>query len=140
MSQMRCNMGTFEVSDSGAVDYNAVRVFTRGHCHSFALALHKLTGWPMFGIGCTPNSPSHCVVYCPQLDEYIDIEGAGVKERWADQFERQFCALEAGQIPDLIGYREPDVESALPFAKTVLQSLPIATSEPAHVTKDLLTI
>jgi hypothetical protein len=34
----------------GVLDRRATEVFTRGQCHSFALALQRLTGWGLIGM------------------------------------------------------------------------------------------
>lgn len=124
---LNTNWGDVELNESGEVDSNAVIAFTRGHCHSFALAMHQETGWPIFGIGTAffnDDEPGHCVVYCPQLDDYIDIEGPGVEGRWPHLFEH-VQLVTAEQAANFRTYRKAQVEIAKPFVKTVLQNLPL---------------
>lgn len=38
-----------DVREDGVLDEDVVEVFTSGHCHAFALALHKAFGWEVVG-------------------------------------------------------------------------------------------
>jgi hypothetical protein len=108
---------------TGRLNHNASVVFTRGHCHSLALALHKLTGWPIFGVGYSWDSgePAHCVVYCPELDDYVDIDGPSVIKRFPGvKITGELTPL---SIELFETYFRPDQELAVPFAKTVLNKL-----------------
>jgi hypothetical protein len=102
------NWGTAELPDDGEITEDVITAFMNGHCHSFALAMHQETGWPIMGIryGSIFSSPGHCVVYCPQLDDYIDIEGPGALKR-SRRNDTAPCLLEVGEIADLDGYRAP---------------------------------
>ena len=40
----------YRIRDEGVITDEAERVFTCGHCHSLALALNKITGWPLVGM------------------------------------------------------------------------------------------
>ena len=118
-----------ELNEDGVIDEDVIKTFVCGHCHSFALTLHKKTGWPIVGFICeetndTPNSPGHCAVYCPQLDDYIDVSGPGAFERYRDDngdTEVKFFAVE--EIPQFDGYLPLRTEVAEPFAETVLHEL-----------------
>lgn len=104
-------------------------VFTRGHCHSLALALHKLTGWPLVGLfdGNAPKGcASHVCVLTPE-NKVLDIGGADADHRW-----EYFCNVEKiteariKEWEDMReleghGYTRRNVEGAIPFAKRVLR-------------------
>src|SRR5438093_1727877 len=76
-----------------ALDDAAVEFFVNGHCASMALALHELTGWPMFGLkpkprkcpecGHTMEECSHAVVE-PERGCYVDAEGPGAWFRYRE--------------------------------------------------------
>ena len=77
-----------DVREDGVIDEDVVMAFTAGHCHAFALALHRALGWELVGAlwewfevdevdwddaaecGCWPdfegedgfNLPGHCLV------------------------------------------------------------------------------
>lgn len=134
------NWGPAELKADGTIDHAAEMAFTRGHCHAFALAMHRETGWPMFGVGPTPN---HFLVYCPSLDTYIDIDGPGAELRWKYLFEGGQKMFNAEQVMnELDCYCKCMPEIAEPFVKRVLADLlPIVPlARGAAVTKDSLTL
>lgn len=115
------------LTDSGEaiIDKNAQFAFTRGHCHSLALAIHQETGWPIFGIGeGWGGAPLHCIVFAPEINDYIDIDGPGVKDRFGRIFEDKLQLIEVGRIPHLTGYLRPEPDAAKPFARKVLSEIP----------------
>ncbi len=111
-------------AEGKVVDENAIRAFTNGQCHAFALAVHMLTGWEMKGLsrhGEDKNSPNHCVVVAPD-GRLLDIHGkkAAVNAQimgWENQTPLTKTAIKRG----LRYYVKPDVKAALPFARTVLE-------------------
>ena len=123
--------GEYEVRADGVIDDNAVQAFTRGHCHSLALALHQETGWPLFGMYSEEegnmshengDTPSHVLVQMPNGD-FLDIEGTGAVENW----QQSWPTTEPVKVTEAevlgfskIDYKEPNVEAARPFAKTLL--------------------
>lgn len=116
-----------EINDQGVIDEEAEKVFTRGQCHSLALALHRQTGWPIIGFidrYDDPEIPGHCVVYCPQLDEYVDICGIGALIRWQKRWDAKPIPLATEAVENgLKAYLPIQPEVAEPFAKTVLAKL-----------------
>ena len=124
-------IGTVEINDIGRIDYDVEQVFVRGQCHSFALALHQETDWPIVGFvaqaeddGDTKDSPGHCAVYCPQLDEYIDVRGHGAKQRYETLFgPTEVVPIPANEVHTLKHYLPIRPDAAKPFVKTVLANL-----------------
>jgi hypothetical protein len=111
------NLGPIEL-EPGRIDRRAKDAFAHGQCHSLALALHQVTGWPMFGIGGAPN---HFIVYCPDLDTYIDIDGPGAETRNQNFIAHGLVLYTPAQISSLENYMPINAEIAAPFAKTLLE-------------------
>lgn len=124
-----------EINDNGVIDDEATGVFLQGHCHSLALALHRRTGWPIVGLEndldrLEKSPPSHCVVYCPQLDDYIDIEGPGAMKRMEEYSEISTKLLMPDEVFHLEGYLQPCLAVGEPYAETVLTELaPVLQSQ-----------
>lgn len=72
----------------GVVDENARTTFTNGQCHSFALALHKRTGFPLVGVqkGWWPGY-GHFMVHDTDRDLYLDIEGAKTEDEVISEWQ-----------------------------------------------------
>lgn len=72
----------------GELDANARLTFMNGQCHSFAVALHEHTGWPIIGVAWSEmwGDFGHFVCYDEDNDRYVDITGAHTEEeiisRW----------------------------------------------------------
>lgn len=115
-----------EINDQGFIDDQVVDVFENGHCHSLALAINQLTGWPMFGLVAPaahnkPESPGHVVVKTNK-GAYLDISGKGALTRWRG-FHRnnvEVYPIDPEKANTLLNYLPANVEAAIPFAKTVL--------------------
>jgi hypothetical protein len=129
---------TLQVDDEefGIIDRECVKAFTLGQCHAFAVAIHRLTGWTIKGIKPYPDSRylGHCVNYSPELKGYVDIRGLVKKVdrfNWGRQAYVAVSRLSESTIVNqgLDGYMEPDVENAMPFARTLLNKLGI-TPQP----------
>lgn len=108
-------------------DKSAPYVFTTGHCHSFALAVNKLTGWPIYGV-CDKtnkvNDPGHCVNRNPKTGGYLDVKGYGAIRRWRKNWgPLTIHPLTAEQAKKLYSYVGPNVSAALPFAKKLLKQI-----------------
>jgi hypothetical protein len=119
----------------GVIDDVAVEAFRRGQCHALAIALHKLTGWTIKGLGRrdeqdAPDSPAHCVVYCPALRTYVDI-GGKVSRGYYNK-NRGWKVLNRNVAPRQVRkfrlYLKPNVEAAIPFAKSILRDLGVEFS------------
>ena len=127
---MRCKI------TSNSKEEEIKRVFIYGNCHSFALAVHKLTGWPLLGVfrpsDMRDGMPSHVIVEDP-LGRYVDIEGF----RYPQEFEEDWHATSIKPVnPWHIrawirrrnktgsGYRPTRVKDSMPFARKVLESQP----------------
>ena len=134
---MRCRgTRTLVVDDSGygVIDENARKVFSAGQCHALALAIHELTGWPIKGIGNRynddePQSPAHCVVWCPPLKKYVDIKGAKGRDYYRRRNNWKVLAsnVQPQQVQSFERYLTPNMKAARVFAKTVLRDLEIST-------------
>lgn len=138
----------------GVIDRNAKLCFTRGHCHSFALAVHKLTGWPLYGLQsaylrAAGDTPYHVVVKMPDGD-FMDIGGGAALERWEQHYIDHIpFPYTAKQVMNFCkaDYKLHEVEAAMPFAQEVLKRcthLPIQNRIPfplhtpeVHVLKSL---
>lgn len=126
---MKTNLPTWYrdnwIRQDGVIDAEAKYAFTRGHCHSLALALHKITGWPLVGLfpEFNPYIPTHIVVRSPR--GLLDIEGLGADLEWVgrracnavDMTEASVARLYAE--PDC--YLEPEIDVAMPFAQRLLE-------------------
>jgi len=118
---------TIDDEGYGVLDYNARRAFCSGHCHSLAIALHQLAGLTIKGVGREdegdgPDSPAHCVVWSPKLRKYVDITGAAKRppNHWK-VLNRNLSEDRARKY--LKGYLRPNVQAALPFARTIIRDL-----------------
>lgn len=118
--------------------------FSTGQCHSLALALHTLTGWPLFvlcdpcydGDDC-PEAPEHVACRQPDGDgahvvvkdpsgRFVDIAGSW----WPDEpLNWSWDGLvpvpvTEDEVLDL-GWDQIDAMAALPFAEAVLRGLKV---------------
>lgn len=77
----------------GVVDERARLAFTRGQCHSFAVALSRATGWDIVGVlpAWWETDEGQCewdhfMVWDRENDLFVDIEGVKTREeteqRW----------------------------------------------------------
>jgi hypothetical protein len=120
---------TIDDQGFGVIDENARRAFMRGQCHALAIALHRLAGGTIKGIGNLwddPDSPSHCVVYYPKLRRYVDIKGASKSAPKLNHQKTKVCnrhITERTARGELVGYLEPNISAALPFARTIIRDL-----------------
>ena len=115
-----------EINTEGIIDYDAEYAFTRGQCHSLALAMHRLTGWELYGLY-KPNelrrggTPSHTVVRSPD-GEYIDIGGNTALEEWREYYpDAKPVAVTEAQVLGFehIDYVKPNIKAAMPYAVTL---------------------
>jgi hypothetical protein len=99
------------------VDSSAIRVFTNGHCHSFALAIHLLIPAAR---AMHVQYESHVVAALPS-GEVIDVNGEGYADRVLDE---DFTERSGNDwLRD--DYKVPRAEDALPWAEAVLRDLNI---------------
>ena len=118
--------GSRPINTEGIIDYDAEYAFTRGQCHSLALALHRLTGWQLYGLY-KPNelrygrTPSHTVVRSPD-GEYIDIGGNTALEDWREYYpDAKPVAVTEAQVLEFEhdDYVKPNIKAAMPYAVTL---------------------
>ena len=107
----------------GELTDDARYVFTRGQCHSLALALHEATGWPIFGdfVSEYDDTPDHVFVQAPD-GRFVDVEGTptilGAEVREVDPED---CYESFGG-----DYRRPEVEAARHWVEPVLAQVGLA--------------
>jgi hypothetical protein len=112
-----------EINTEGIIDCDAEYAFTRGQCHALALALHRLTGWQLYGLY-KPNergTPSHTVVRSPD-GEYIDINGNNALKDWREYYPAvKPKAVTEAQVLEFENddYVKPDIKAAMPYAKAL---------------------
>lgn len=116
-----------EIHKNGTINKNAVRAYQNGQCHSLALAINKLTGFPIYGIADgnnLPTDPGHVVVKNPKNGGFIDIKGYGALARWRKKWGPVTVhPLTVEQTKNLDTYLRPSVSKAIPFAKKVLEKI-----------------
>jgi hypothetical protein len=119
------------INTEGRIDNAAEYAFTRGQCHSLALALHRMTGWELYGLyseydwtrkqAGRESTPSHVVVRSPE-GKYIDITGddalEGWHQWWPDATPHSVTEAEVLGFSD-IDYIKPDITAATPYALTL---------------------
>ena len=121
-----CNGDCYNINTKGTIDHEAREAFTRGQCHGLALALHRLTGWELYGLYKPSElryggTPSHTVVLSPD-GEYIDINGNNALEDWRGYYPAATPkAVTEAQVLEFehIDYVTPDIVAAMPFAKAL---------------------
>ncbi len=98
----------------GVLDERATRIFTDGRCHSFATAMHRLTGWKFVGQyreGCLV----HLLVLEPRTGLAVDAESGHDMDasyrvlRRKPRLNRNWLPLQA--------------DDAMPFAKARLDQI-----------------
>jgi hypothetical protein len=121
---------TIDDDGFGVLDGNARRAFTCGQCHALAIALHRLTGLTIKGLGNPhdgqdePNSPAHCVVWSPKLQAYVDIDGITGRFGWSCNRWRVLNRhLSEKTAEHMKHYLQPNISAALPFARTIIRDL-----------------
>jgi hypothetical protein len=121
-----CN-NRIAINTEGRIDHNAEYAFTRGQCHALALALHRLTGWELYGLYNSDwafengETPEHVVVLMPNGD-YLDINGNNALENWRESWpDSEPHAVTEKQVLGFehIDYRRPSIDAAMPFALTL---------------------
>jgi hypothetical protein len=118
---------SIEINKNGTIDKNAMKAFSNGQCHSLAIALHKLTNWPIYGICDWSNStddPGHIVVKNPRNGGFVDIKGYGAVGRWRKKWGPVTVhLLTVDQVKHFDTYLKPVVAKARPFAKKILEQI-----------------
>lgn len=111
--------------EPGVIDDQARIVFGRGHCHSLALAIHELTGWPLAGMYDFHGTLSHVLVWMPD-GMLLDVNGVRTEEEVNTTLgdpDDYVCELTEDDIELEVEWNnlfEPMVEEAKPFAKALL--------------------
>ena len=118
-----------DLPDNGELTPEARWVFAAGHCHSFALAIQRLTGWKL--VVRKRKSRSGSVQHV-----FVAVEGRTP----LTLIDSNCTWVVEGQSPDIPGVQckfkvegwlKAEVDLALPFARTRLAELEQET-EPTH--------
>lgn len=128
---------TIEIDADGKVlNADALMAFTHGQCHSFALAVHKLTGWTLAAIafddsyfgrediysGERDAEPAHILCLTPE-GRLFDIHGLDAADNLSRaEKEYRVQPTDEVRIRSLETYLIPNLEAALPFARTLLEA------------------
>lgn len=101
----------------GVLDSDAELVFTRGHCHSMAGAIHELTGWSQWVVYCSGDV--HVMVETID-DLWLDAHGTHTTQK----LERMFGEVEFKEMHGKVVRRDdmrfPRVAGAMPYAIQLL--------------------
>lgn len=107
-------------------------VFTSGNCHSFALALHALTGWELMGMyrGGETDMASHVFVK-NEKGNFVDVTGERTPEEFYREWRGEFKSITKNDIDSWVekfntegmGYIPARVKDTLPFAKRLLKAI-----------------
>jgi|SRR5579884_2380163 len=121
----------------GVLDDAAAEFFANGHCASMALALHHLTGWPIYGFspkgGLAQHYTHHAVVKSPF--GFLDAKGLHALEAWrhARGFEHDDYRIVQLNQCDL-HYAWRNLRLVYPFAEDLLdryfRKIPIKAVHP----------
>src|ERR1700722_18927887 len=107
----------------GVLDDAAVDFFANGHCASMALALHKLTEWPVVLLEPYPPSLlghgywSHSCVQSPL--GLLDAHGPFTVKEWMGYQDLESGDWRSGTSD--LDYAEANLELVIPLAKAVLE-------------------
>lgn len=110
--------GAFILDANGQIGLEEIDAFTTGHCHSFALAVNKLTSWPIYaGIGDydTYDSPKHVFNRSPK--GFIDVEGLNLRK--FDRFN-EVIPVSVREAKKFVDYLKPRPSMAMPYAETLI--------------------
>jgi hypothetical protein len=114
-----------EMPDDGTLTPEARNVFSNGHCHSFALALSQLTGWPVVGL-IAPDGRTVGHVLCLKPDGML----VDIREEYRGGNNPAMLRSMAGCKWRGKGWLKPDVAAALPFAQARLREMGVQTGPP----------
>lgn len=106
----------------GAWDDTARFAFSAGHCHSFAMALHDRTGWPilaMSGKYSGYTNLQHMVVVMPD-GKWLDARGIQEPDRENHIHFQPMTLQEIQSMKDLKGWKKPQMEVAQEFVDAFL--------------------
>lgn len=150
-----CHDGIFGLPDDrvltpGVVDEDAVHVFTRGHCHSFAEAIVRLVPsaeliWAYdFSGGDQPeeNVQGHVLVriggrYLDArgwIDEIADEAGRDLESHWS----RVAVIGREGWLVNSDGWLDLRIDEAVPFAIAVLDRVGVEVSSEQRLVATML--
>ena len=106
----------------GVLDDQARWAFTRGSCHSFALALSEQTGWPMLAIvGDSKGFAEHVVVEMPD-GRWLDASGPQQPQARRGYHAEIWSKQQVELLGEHKNWLAVDVEAASSFVGPLLAS------------------
>lgn len=112
---------TVEIAGDGIIDEHVRHVFSFGQCHSFAVAVHKLTGWPLRAVDNQGDDgiPDHIMVETPN-GRLFDITGFEREGNYGDARPISIARLnKLTKRPKC--YLPLDLDIAMPYAQSLLR-------------------
>lgn len=105
--------------EPGVMNDDAVRVFTQGHCHSFAFAAAEILDAPVMQIT-DPDGDSHVVV---EMDDgtYFDARGLRTLDTMYNYIDGEDLELEYIDDPEIDDFLAPRVEDAKSWALAAIR-------------------
>jgi hypothetical protein len=112
----------------GILSKEVEKVFTRGQCHSFALAMNEKTKWPIYGLFTEDEldeqeTPGHVIVKSPW--GFVDIQGLGAECRWSERKPVRVTKKAVLTYNDSKTYRDtyldPQIDVARDYVEPVLK-------------------
>lgn len=108
--------GVFKLDPQDGITEEAKIVFSQGQCHSLAVAIHELTGYPLYGAMRISSEPTHIFVKSPV--GFLDIDGPNA-DRW---FNEEPFPVTKEEIFNFSLYKPCNPQNAHPFAELVIQT------------------
>lgn len=124
-----------ELPSNGKLTPQLRWVLLNGHCHSFALAVHRLTNWPLVG-KIAHGEIEH--VFCQMPDgRLVDAEGAKCPEELFDlSTDLRLQVLPSGfEFLAKDGWLKSVEDVLIPFARTRLEEVRQENGEEFHVSE-----
>jgi hypothetical protein len=108
----------FDLPEYGVLTPQVRWVLLNGHCHSFALALRRLTNWPLVG-RCDGRAVGH--VFCARPNPLTLIDAAGTLV-YDEEIMQPIRGLDGYKFAGK-RWLKPEVDAVMPFAESRLKEL-----------------
>ena len=105
----------------GVLDESAEYVFSAGHCHALALAIHERTGWPLLAMSGRHSlraNLQHMVVVMPD-GKWLDVNGPQEPEE--RYYFQSMTAAEVAKMGKIEYWKNPQTEIAREFVQPVFE-------------------